>query len=549
MASSSVEILLKARDSATPTINKASQAASGLKSSMGGASSSGSSFGRVMKGIPGPLAAVVAGLSAAKMASMLAKTAYSAFKNVLSEGLEVYATQEEAMRGNSEELQKFASELQVLTNIGDEVTLNAMQMARGMGVMDEDMIGVTQSAVALSEITGQSLESSMQLAVKGTEGYIEALQRQFPAMVNMETQAEKVAFANQKLAEGYEMAQQGTDTLEGAMKSLGNNWGDILERMGRLVAPFVKKIADWFNRISPIVQGVIDKAYPAFLNGVNIMAQGAAFLGEKLVYAFTFIEQAIANWKQVMAIAMMTVYLKIVGFAEDVKHFFTVAIPQYVAWFADNFLNIFRDMFVAYITMWQNRIQQVIDLVLVFWDVVTGKLSGGDAMRQAGEIAGRSLLEGFEASTAPLPKIAERQLTIEEKAVGGAIKALETNFLDKVNNKFEERMAGWKDTFTMELGEGAKEFQGAGIFDKVDDEKDKKKKGKEQKLAGVEARFLTRARQSPAEEKQDTMIQQQKDQIKGQREMIEEMKAQVAASKEIVEALREEMVGVEVVIP
>ena len=109
-------------------------------------------------------------------------------------------------------------------------------------------------------------------------------------------------------------------------------------------------------------------------------------------------------------------------------------------------------------------------------------------------------------------------------------------------------MAGWKDTFTMELGAGAKEFQGAGIFDKVDDEKDKKIKDKEQKITGVEARFLTRARQSPVEEKQDTMIEQQKEQLKGQREMIEEMKAQVAASKDIVEALREEMVGVEVVI-
>jgi len=506
MASNSVNILLSARDEASPAINKAATSSNHLSKSMQGTSSAGAGLGGGMKGMIGPLALVAGGFLAAKAAAAAAKMAFQAFTGMISGSVESWAVQEEAIRGNSPALQEYASNLQALTNIGDEEILNQMQVARGMGVTDDRMKQVTQAAIALSEVTGKPLKASMKAAVNGTEGYLEALKSTFPAMANMETKAEQQAFVQQKLKEGYANATQGTDTLKGALKSLGNNWGDMLEKVGQLLAPFIKKIADWFNRISPIIQKVIAKALPMMQNFAAKMQEVAAWIGEKLVYAFTFIEQAVLNWRQVMAVAGLFVYGKILKFVEDVRHFFTGVIPGLIKWFADNWMNIFRDMFVAYITMWKNRIQQVVDLVTLFWDAITGKIGAGEAMLKVGEIAGRNLLEGFKATTQPLPDLLKRQMTVEEKSIAAAQKAIGTNFMDKVDKKYEERIKGFKDTFKMELGGDAGDWLGLDLGNLPGDDKDKDKKNdpKIQTLTATEGRFLSRARANP----QETLIAQ-----------------------------------------
>jgi len=519
MASNSVAILLTARDEASPAISKAASSTDKLGGSMKKTTGSSAGLGGGMKGLVGPLALVAGGLLAAKAASAAAKAAFNAFTGTLSESVSNWAVQEEAIRGNSQDLQDYASNLQMLTNIGDEEILNQMQVARGMGVTDDRMKQVTQTAIALSEVTGKSLKKSMKAAVNGTEGYLDALIETFPAMRNMETQAEKQAFVQQKLKEGWDMSTQGTTTLKGALKSLGNNWGDMLEKVGELLAPTIKKIADWFNRIAPVVQKLIGKLLPLFQTLANKIGEFAAWMGEKLVYAFTFVEQAVLNWKQMMALYVLSVYQKFLEYVENVKHFFTVMIPGVLKWFAENFLNIFRDLFVAYITMWQNRIQQVIDMFKLFWSVISGDMGAGAAMLKAGEIAGRNLLQGFEATTSPLPDLITRQLTPEEKAIEGARKAITDDFMGKVDDKFKERMDGWKDTFSMELGGDAGDWMGLDLSNLKDDKKDEKDPKKKsaaaayQALTASEGRFLSRSRSDPMEERQNKMIAQNDKQI------------------------------------
>jgi len=511
MASNSINILLKARDQASPAINKAAKSSDHLKTSMKGTSSAGAGLGGGMKGMVGPLLLVAGGFLAAKAAAAVAKAAFRAFTSFLSTSIENWAVQEEAIRGNSPALQEYASNLQALTNIGDEEILNQMQVARGMGVTDDRMKQVTQTAIALSEVTGKSLKKSMKAAVNGTEGYLDALIETFPAMRNMETQAEKQAFVQQKLKDGYAMATQGTDTLKGALKSLGNNWGDMLEKVGELLAPTIKKIADWFNRIAPVVQKLIGKLLPMFQTLAMKIQEWAAWMGEKLVYAFTFVQVVAANWKEALQAYLLKVVANFITMVERVKYFFTDAIPTVLKWFAENFLNIFRDMFVAYITMWENRIKQIIDLFTLFWDTISGKLSAGDALLKAGEIAGRSMLEGFEATTKPLPKIWERQMTEAEKAAHAAAGKTWGGVMDKVDVKFNERMKGWKDTFSMELGGDAGDWLGLDLSNLAGDkekEKKKKKDSKIQALTATEGRFLSRARQNPMIEKQEKLIAQ-----------------------------------------
>lgn len=496
MAASSVNILLTARDEASPAINKAARSTDQLSSSMRKTGESSGGLGASMLKVAGPLAVVAGGFLAAKAAASAARAAFNSFTALLGDSIEAFATQEAAMQGNSKELQDYASQLQNATNVGDEVILKAMQMARGMGVQDDSMKQVTQSAIALSRITGKSLERSMKAMAQASLGGTEALEEMLPALKSMTDEEERQAYITQQLGEGWNQVSGESSTLKGALTALGNTWGDILEQIGSLLAPFITKLSDWFKRIGPIIGGVIAQALPMMQEFAMKMQELAIWIGEKLVYAFTFVEQAALNWQDVMTLAVLIVYGKIVKFVEDTKHFFTTALPEYIKWFADNFINIMRDAMVAYTTMWINRIQQAIDAWNLLWDVISGKKSVAQGMIGIGEIAGRSLLEGFVATTEALPEIAERQLTLEEKAISSAYNAYSKDFTDKVDKAFNERMKFFKeDVFGVDFKMNFKGTEGLDLETlKTKKEREKEKGAGKGPLQAEEGRLLTRGR-------------------------------------------------------
>ena len=201
--SKAVEILIAGRDEASRPLKKVADSTDHLKSSMDKANSSGGSLMSGMASFAGPLAIVAGGFLAAKTAAAAAQAVFNSFTATISGSLEAFAVQEEAIRGNSQELQDYASELQVLTNVGDEVILNAMQVARGMGVSDDKMKQVTQSALALGKATGKGLEESMRVMAKATLQGTEALNEAFPALANMTDEEERNAYITQQLGAGW----------------------------------------------------------------------------------------------------------------------------------------------------------------------------------------------------------------------------------------------------------------------------------------------------------------------------------------------------------
>ena len=99
------------------------------------------------------------------------------------------------------------------------------------------------------------------------------------------------------------------------------------------------------------------------------------------------------------------------------KQYQTVAIPTYVNWFANNFTNIVRDVGVGYVTIWKNAFLAWKDMFVEVWNFIRSGLKGGfsELAGRIGEIAGRSMLDGFEAQTEPLPEVAARQIAEYEK--------------------------------------------------------------------------------------------------------------------------------------
>ena len=123
------------------------------------------------------------------------------------------------------------------------------------------------------------------------------------------------------------------------------------------------------------------------------------------------------------------------------------------------------------------------------------------------------MIEGFEATTKPLPEIMARQLTDNEKKLMGDIAKSGVKVGNAYTNAVNERLGFFDDLFSAELGAGAKAFEGIGVTEgakKREQEKLDKEKGKGgSKLAAAESRFLTRGSGELAPEQQ--MVEEQKE--------------------------------------
>jgi hypothetical protein len=120
-----------------------------------------------------------------------------------------------------------------------------------------------------------------------------------------------------------------------------------------------------------------------------------------------------------------------------------------LSWFGNNWTTLLADIFSAGLTIVQNYIQNYGDVLLALWDWVSSGFSGGaeKLFMDVAQIANRNLLEGFQASTEPLPDIIARQLTDREQELTQRIGEIGTSIGEEFANKFSDRMAAVNETF------------------------------------------------------------------------------------------------------
>jgi len=150
----------------------------------------------------------------------------------------------------------FASELQNVTTVGDEVTLGLMQMAESMSA--PDVMGATQGAIALSKALGVDLQAALKMTVLAQNGEYTMLNRYVPALRNASSETEKAAIVSKLYSDGLEIAKTEAQTGLGPMKQLQNTIGDIAEEFGAIIAEglkpavaWLKSVAEKFQQLSP----------------------------------------------------------------------------------------------------------------------------------------------------------------------------------------------------------------------------------------------------------------------------------------------------------
>lgn len=220
---------------------------------------------------------VTAALISAQLAVAAMKMGWQKLNEIGNKSLELFKEQEyaenalEAVTGNSAQgFKNFASELQDMTIIGDEATIQLMTLGKNMQVANGDLKEVTKGAVGLSEAFKIDLNTAMKMSTAANQGQYSMLARYLPALKNATTEAEKQAIVQAAMAKGYKQATDKAQTFSGRLQQLENVQGDNLEAFGKIISVIGK------DYVEACLEGA--KAVNNFLNDTDRIASiGATF--------------------------------------------------------------------------------------------------------------------------------------------------------------------------------------------------------------------------------------------------------------------------------
>jgi hypothetical protein len=320
-----------------------------------------------LKAAAGPLLAAFAAFKGATAAFSFAGSSIEAFNTQeeavrrLTKALELNGAAASSVTGH----QEFASKLQNLTNVGDEVTLGLMAQAASLGVSDDQLQNVTKTAIGLAEATGMGLEEALKKTNEAINGNAGAFGEFLPALKTMGSEEEKLAAVIDIANKGLAQSQDKTNSAAGAAQRAANSWGDFKEKIGELIAPIHQLVSTGFAVAAEVLQDVLAPALDAAGGFAGVFAAATERMKAGIVGSITAVEVLVTNLPAVFEMMVAKAQLSMIQLVEGAKHSFTVAIPAYFAWFRDNFTNIISDAFHLALTITKNRLIQMKDLALL----------------------------------------------------------------------------------------------------------------------------------------------------------------------------------------
>ena len=179
----------------------------------------------------------------------------------------------------SEDLQKFASELQSTTKYGDETILKTMGLIQSLGNLSESGLKeATTAAANLSSALGIDLNSAATLVGKAAAGEIGSFSRYGVVIKSGATNAETFANALDALNRKFGGAAAGqVNTFAGAYAQLSNVFGDVLEVIGDAI---VKNpiVINGFKLLSKALSNLYDYISSNRENLISFVNKGIYFV-------------------------------------------------------------------------------------------------------------------------------------------------------------------------------------------------------------------------------------------------------------------------------
>jgi hypothetical protein len=177
-------------------------------------------------------AVILKGLKDITKAAIKQENAIKALNVALKNTGESFTQSQSGIDAMSKNLQQVAADIQKVTTVGDEVSLEVMQMGLAMGITADKIGEATKESIGLSKAFKIDLRSSIKMVALARAGDFNMLQRYIPQLKLAKTTAEKQKIAFEAMADGYKIAQAEAETFGGKITQLGNTFGDFKERLG-----------------------------------------------------------------------------------------------------------------------------------------------------------------------------------------------------------------------------------------------------------------------------------------------------------------------------
>ena len=135
------------------------------------------------------------------------------------------------------EFQAYASELQKVSRVGDEVTIANLALLKSLAPLtNEGLKAANTAATNLSAALRIDLDSAVRLVAKAANGNVEAFKRYGIELTKGKTDAETFAKALDVINTRFGGAAQGDiNTFSGAIAQTGNAFSDVLEEVGGFI--------------------------------------------------------------------------------------------------------------------------------------------------------------------------------------------------------------------------------------------------------------------------------------------------------------------------
>lgn len=196
-------------------------------------------------------------------------------------------------------LQDFAREMQRVSTIGDETTLELFALARNFTKTNDEAQKLTEAAIQLSAATGMTLDGAVKNLGKTFAGLTGELGESLPQLRNLSPEALKAGAALDFVLQRFGGAAQAqTKTFGGALTQTTNLFGDLLESLGDFVVKspafiaLIKEIGVSFGNMSDALRGAnnMDFLGAAIMSMIQFADALNTFVVVPTEMAFNFIK-------------------------------------------------------------------------------------------------------------------------------------------------------------------------------------------------------------------------------------------------------------------
>lgn len=157
----------------------------------------------------------------------------------------------------SSDLQKFASDLQRTTTVGDETSIRMLALASSFGATADQAKTIVTASANLAAATGKSLDEAVRQVSKTLGGFAGELGEVNPAIKSLTKEQLQAGKAAEILNQQYSGAAAAEiKTFAGSVQQLSNSYGDLLEQIGFLFTQnpafrrAIQGLGEIINRIS-----------------------------------------------------------------------------------------------------------------------------------------------------------------------------------------------------------------------------------------------------------------------------------------------------------